>query len=336
MEKMLGQDDIDSLFAAARQAPEAVAKSKAELFNFSRAGQISGDQMKAISGVNDFFARNLMHTMGAWLRTQYQVKLVSGEQLQYTEFLDRLLDPTYLCSLRLEPLGALGLLEFDLSLAPPIIDVLLGGMGRGGPVRELTEIEEEILTSVVQVVVRELNTAWLSVGLQFEFEQREPAGKAPRMMSMSEKTLCMSFEIQMGSVQGALNLCLPAVVFNAILRRLAGERDRPRRQAREAQLRLRTLLGETPVGMVLQLPPMKLPARELVTLAPGTILRLPRSRFELLELRVGGLPLVRAHPVRTGEHRGAQIADTPPEDGGKDGIQNGAKGERVAQAQVSV
>ena len=56
--------------------------------------------------------------------------------------------------------------------------MLLGGAGRPGPVRELTEIEEEILTSVVQLVVRELNTAWLSVGLQFAFEQREPAGKA--------------------------------------------------------------------------------------------------------------------------------------------------------------
>jgi flagellar motor switch protein FliM len=312
MAKMLGQDDIDSLFAAARVGPAdaaaADARSKAELYNFSRAGQISDEQMKAISSVNDFFARNLMHTIGAWLRTQFQVKLVSGEQLPYTEFLERLSDPTYICSVRLEPLGALGLLEFDLALAAPIIDVLLGGVGRIGVVRELTDIEEEILTSVVQVVIRELNTAWLSVGLQFEFEQRESAGKVARMMSMSEKTLCMCFEIRMASVQGALNLCLPAVVFNAILRLLVAERDRPRRQSREAQMRLRELVGETQVGMVLQLTPVKLPARDLVGLAPGKILRLPLSRYELPELCVGGLPMARAHPVRTAEHRGAQIA----------------------------
>src|ERR1700731_4510376 len=188
MEKPLAQDDIDSLFAAARvSTPEVDAsgsKPKAELYNFSRSGQITDEQMKAISGVNDFFARNLMHTIGAWLRTQFQVKLVSGEQLPYTEFLERLSDPTYMCSIRLEPLGALGLLEFDLALAPPVIDVLLGGVGRVGPVRELTDIEEEILTSVVQVIIRELNTAWTTVGLQFEFEQRESAGKAARMMAM--------------------------------------------------------------------------------------------------------------------------------------------------------
>jgi len=312
MEKSLDQDDIDSLFAAARatspKSETGEAKPKAEPYNFSRAGQISDEQMKAISGVNDFFARNLMHTVGAWLRTQFQVKLVSGEQLPYAEFLERLADPIYLCSIRLEPLGALGLIEVDLALAAPIVDVLLGGMGRTAAVRELTDIEEEILTSVVKVIVRELNTAWASVGLQYEFEQRESAGKAARMMAMGEKTLCVSFEIKMQSVTGSLNLCLPAVVLNAILRQIAADRDRPRRQPREIQARIRELVGKTQVGMVLQLTPMKLPARELVELEPGRILRLPLSRYELPELCVGGLPMARAHPVRTADRRGAQIA----------------------------
>ena len=318
MEKALDQDDIDSLFAAARasaaQGDGGEAKVRAEPYNFSRAGQISDEQMKAISSVNDFFARNLMHTVGAWLRAQFQVKLVSGEQLPYSEFLERLSDPTYVCSIRLEPLGALGLLEFDLTLAPPVIDLLLGGAGRTGPVRELTDIEEESLTSVVQLIIRELNAAWASVGLQFELEQRESASKAARMMPMGEKTLCVSFEITMPNAQGALNFCLPAVVLNAILRQLIADRDRPRRQSREAQQRMRELMGDTQVGMVLQLAPMKLAARELVTLAPGKILRLPLSRHELPELRVGGLPMARAHPVRTAEHRGAQIATPRAED----------------------
>ena len=42
--------------------------------------------MKAITSVNDFFAMNLKHTVGSWLRTKFLVKLVSGEQLPYSEF----------------------------------------------------------------------------------------------------------------------------------------------------------------------------------------------------------------------------------------------------------
>jgi flagellar motor switch protein FliM len=306
MDKMLDQDDIDSLFAAARvNAPQRVIedpKVRADLYNFTRAGQISDEQMKAISSVNDFFAMNLKHTVGGWLRTQFLVKLVSGEQLPYSEFLDRLSEPTYMCSVRLEPLGALALLEVDLALAAPIVDLLLGGVGGAAAVRELTDIEEEILKSVVQLITRELNTAWSAIGLTFEFEQRESAGSAARMMSVTEKTLCVSFEVKMPGVQGELNFCLPAVVLNSILRQLASDRDRPRRQSTEVQTRIRELAGATTVGMVLQFTPMKLQARELAALAPGKILRLPLSRYETAELCVGGLPMARAHPVRTAEH----------------------------------
>jgi len=47
--------------------------------------------MRAISSVNDLFARNLMHTMSAWLRTPFKMKLVAGEQLPFSEFLERAL-----------------------------------------------------------------------------------------------------------------------------------------------------------------------------------------------------------------------------------------------------
>jgi flagellar motor switch protein FliM len=312
MSKQLGQGDIDALFAAAganlsQQAGGETAEVPLERYNFSRAGQMSNDQMRAISSVNDLFARNLMHTLGAWLRMPFKAKLVAGEQLPFSEFLERLSSPTYICSIRLEPLGAVGLLELELSLAAPIVDVLLGGTGRAWPARELTDIEDSILSSVVQMAMQELNLAWQSVGLEFVFEKRETEAAVARMMTLSEKTLCVSFEAKMPEAQGAMNLCLPAVVLNAILRRLITEGNRPRRQSKEARGRMRELMGDAKVSALLQFPPMRLHASELTSLMPGTILRLPLARHSAAELRIGGLRFGRAHPVRSGEHRGAQL-----------------------------
>jgi flagellar motor switch protein FliM len=312
MGKQLGQGDIDALFAAAGTKASAASagvseQTLLEAYDFSRAGQISNDQMRAISSVNDLFARNLMHTMGAWLRTPFKMKLVAGEQLPFSEFLERLSSPSYICSIRLEPLGAVGLLELELALASPIVDVLLGGVGRAWPTRELTDIEEAILTSVVQMAVRELNLAWQSVGLEFVFEKREAEPAIARLLTAGEKTLCVSFETRMPEAQGAMNLCLPAVVLNAILRRLISEGDRPKRRSKEAQARVRELIGETKFEAALQFPSMRLPARELAALMPGTVLRLPLPKHSTSELRMGGLPFGRAYPVRTGEHRGAQL-----------------------------
>jgi flagellar motor switch protein FliM len=314
MGKQLGQGDIDALFAAAganasSQSAAQTSEALLERYDFSRAGQISNDKMRAISSVNDLFARNLMHTLGAWLRTPFKMKLVAGEQLPFSEFLERLSAPTYICSIRLEPLGAVGLLELELALASPMVDVLLGGVGRAWPTRELTDIEEAILTSVVQMAVRELNLAWQPVGLEFVFEKRESEPAVARMMTAGEKTLCVSFEARMPEAQGTMNLCLPAVVLNAILRRLISEGDRPKRRSKEAHARIRELMGEAKIGTVLQFPMMRLRGSELAALEPGTILRLPLAKHSASELRVGGLRFGSAHPVRTGEHRGAQIED---------------------------
>jgi flagellar motor switch protein FliM len=313
MGKQLGQGDIDALFAAATaaSAESTVLTDEVllERYDFSRAGQISNDQMRAISSVNDLFARNLMHTLGAWLRTPFKMKLVAGEQLPFSEFLERLSTPSYICSIRLEPLGAVGLLELEFSLASPIVDVLLGGVGRAWPTRDLTDIEEAILTSVVKMAVNELNLAWQSVGLEFVFEKRESEPAVTRMLTAGEKTLCVSFEAQMPEARGAMNLCLPAVVLNAMLRRLISDWDRPKRRSKEAQMRVRELVGGAKVGAALQFPAMRLRGSELAALEPGMVLRLPLAKHSAAELRVGGLRFGRAHPVRTGEHRGAQLED---------------------------
>lgn len=309
MAKVLGQDEIDAMFATARaeaDTSEPVADA-VEQFNFGRGGNISNEQMRAIATVNDLFARNLMQSIGAWLRIEYKVQLVSGEQMGYTEFVERMTEGTYVCSIRLEPLGARGLMEIELALASPMVDLLLGGKGRPEPPRTLTDIEELIMASVAQMMVKELNAAWAAVGLQFSFERRETTGQVARMMPASEKTLCVCFEVKMPEVQGALNICLPAVVLNTILRRLISGGDRPRRTSEDIRMRVREIVSEVRVGSTLQFPPMRLQASRIAALEVGSVLRLPIPRHTAAELKVVGLALGQAWPVRMGEHRGARM-----------------------------
>jgi len=319
MDKVLGQAAIDALFASADEnnLPVAPAEVQPELegYNFSRAGQISKDQLQAIGTVNDLFARNLMHTVGAWLRSEFQVSLVSSEQMAFSEFIERIPERTYISSVRLEPLGAPGLLEVELALASPMVDLLLGGTGRAEPERPLTDIEDLIMVSVVQMIVKELNVAWMPVGLNYTFDKRESLSQASRTMPGGEKTLCACFEVKMPEARGVINLCLPAVVLNTILRKLITETARPRRRSPEMMNRVRELVGQTSVGAVLQFPPIRLRARELSALAPGYVLRLPTPRHEAAELRVGGLALGRARAVRMGEHRGARMEAARSENG---------------------
>jgi flagellar motor switch protein FliM len=310
-EKTLKQDEIDALFEAAASstpdAPQTEPRSRVVPYNFSSAGQISNEQLRAISMLNDLFARNLTHNLAAWLRTRFQVNLVSAEQILFNDFLLRIPEISYVASVRLEPLGALSVLQLDLGLAPPIIDLLLGGDGKDGPLRELTDIEESILGSVVEVVCRELTVAWQPVGLSFSFERRQMQTQVPRVISVTEKTLCLSFEIRMPHSSGLLNLAFPAVVANTILRRLTTDWARRRRHAGETLARMETQARRIRFGCSLQLPTVRLAASALEHLEPGDTLLLNVGADTLAEWRVGGQPLSLAQAMRRGAHRAARI-----------------------------
>jgi len=319
MEKALKQDEIDALFAGAQQRTDAEAELagkasargslKVQPFNFARAGQINNEQMRAISILNDMFARNLAHSLGVWLRGRFQVNLVSAEQMPFSEFIVRIPDLSYISSVQLEPLGALSVLQLDLSLAPPIIDLLLGGHGKPGTPRELTDIEESILTSVVDVICRELSTAWQPVGLSFSFDRRQMQSQLGRVMPVTEKTLCLSFEIRLPDSSGVLNIAVPAVVSNTILRRLVGERGRGREHPLETRDHLRERASRIKVGAALQLPPVRIPARDLENLEPGKLVRLGLASNVPAELWVMGMRLFAARPVGYGDHRGAHLGE---------------------------
>jgi flagellar motor switch protein FliM len=311
MEKTLKQDEIDALFQKARSStPDSFpteVRAKVVPYNFSSAGQISTEQLRAISMLNDLFARNLTHNLAAWLRTRFQVNLVSAEQIQFNEFLLRIPEISYVASVRLEPLGALSVLQLDLALAPPVIDLLLGGEGKEGALRELTDIEEAILGSVVEIICRELTAAWQPVGLSFNFERRQMQTQVARIMSVTEKTLCLSFEIRMPHSSGLLNLAFPAVVANTILRRLTSDWGRSRRHAGDIRARMETSARRIRFGGSLQLPTVRLLASTIENLEVGSLLRLDLPANTVPVWRVGGQQLAEAQAIRHGAHRGARI-----------------------------
>ena len=166
MEKVLNQEEIDAMFRAALGRGQG-SSSLAPTFqrcDFKQAGQIKKDQVRAIANLHEGFARNLTNALGAYLRVIFEVNLVSVEQLTFREFLQRIPDLAYLATFQVKPMGATATLDLEPSLVFPIIDLLLGGVGRMEQEREITEIEEGIMEGVVRILCGELQTAWAPLG----------------------------------------------------------------------------------------------------------------------------------------------------------------------------
>jgi len=321
MEKVLNQEEIDAMFRAARSGEASQPTPSKPQLTVTRCNlqgsPLRKEQVRAISTLHEGFARNLTHSLGAYLRVLFDVNLVSVEQLLYREFLGRVPDLVYLASLNLAPEGGLALLQMDLSLAFVIIDLLLGGQGQPpATLRDLTEIEDEILESVVRVLCREMSTTWQTVGIAVDFDERQLPAAAQHIMPPTDKSLALSFEIHIAEARGALNFVFPASASTVLLRKLAHDWSRYRaKAASDSERRLRQLLPDCEFQVDLALPPCEVPFRRLLEVEAGEVLALSLPAFAAADLRIAGGGYFQAQAVRTGRMRGAKILDPVAVDG---------------------
>jgi flagellar motor switch protein FliM len=229
--------------------------------------------------------------------------------LGYGEFLARLPELAYLATVQLEPMSATAALQLDLPLAFPIIDLLLGGRGATAvELREVTDIEEQILEGVVRIICHEFESAWQPVGVNVAFGQRQQPAQMQRLMPPNEKTLSLSFEIRMSDTRGMLNLVVPSSVSNVLLRKLSHDwiYHRPRGLA-ECSPELLARILQCNFDVELALPPQPVEARRIVSLSSGQVLPLSYSVDETALAAIGGHPCFQSDVVRHGNRRAAHI-----------------------------
>jgi flagellar motor switch protein FliM len=243
-----------------------------------------------------------------YLRIQFAATLASTEHLGYGEFLNSVPEVTYLATCRLLPVEAQALFQLDLAVAFPLIDVLLGGEGKSpAPARELTDIEEQILETVMRIICRELQTAWQSLSLEFRFEQRQQLGQVQQLMGTAEKTLLLSFEINVLESRGTLNVAVPAIVSNELLRKVTRAGMAKPRVRPESGRRLRARMLESRFESELCLVELRIPVGDLSAMAKGSVLSLHRKLSEPAVLQVGTHQLFNALPARSGLQRAAHL-----------------------------
>jgi flagellar motor switch protein FliM len=312
MQNELNQEEIDAMVRAARSGGSAESGSReprVEPWDVRRAGQIGREQLQAITHLHEGFARSLTTALGTYLRVVFSAALVSAEHLTYREFTGRIPETTYLAACKLKPMGVQGALQLDLKVAFPIIDLLLGGEGKGITAsREITEIEQQIVESVAGIVCRQFGAAWHAIDLQVELEKRIALGEAQRLMPANEKILSLSFEVTLLEVRGGLNIAVPVSLSHALLRKIAGEmRDSRPRGPAEWRERLKRRLLESPFPVELGIHGLRATFGELSSMEAGDLLSLRRSAAEPASLLVGGVEMFGALPARCGEARAAQL-----------------------------
>ncbi len=288
MADILSQEEIDALLEVVDEEVESTdadVLGHAEdrqiiLYDFKRPNRVSKEQLRAVKGIHDKMARNLASQVSSIMRSIVEIQLHSVDQMTYGEFLMSLPIPTSFNVFSIKPLDGSCVIEINPSIAFPMIDRLLGGIGESfEATRELTDIELNLLDAILRIIMQRLKEAWAPVTDMYPtVEAKESSPNVVKIVSQNEIVIMVVMEIMIGNSSGMINICYPVIHLEPILSRLAnrdimlGETSAKKSRNKE----LNALIGRAEVFSEAILGKTTLSVGALLDLEKGDILRLDR------------------------------------------------------------
>jgi flagellar motor switch protein FliM len=300
MSRLLSQDEIDKVFRNLKDEKEN--SPAASIYDFRRPDRIAKDQLRSIHLLHDNFARNLASSLSGYLRAYVVVNLVSVEQLSFAEFTQCLPSPTVLVALGMKPFDGNAVMELNPSLVFPLLEMLLGGNGKGAALsRETTEIEQSILDTLFRIILHDLSLAWQAVAnINFTVEGRETEPQLLQILAPNEAVVSIGLEIRVGENTGLMNIGMPSIVIKMLRSRFDQQWSVRKTDSTVAeQTRMLTLLKPASLHLDARLEGSTLLVQDLMTLEPGHILNFDHPLDRPLRLVVNGQNKYEGHLVAT-------------------------------------
>ncbi len=290
-------------------------------YDFKRPERVSKEQIRALEGIHDAFARNFGASLSGFLRTMVEVRVATTEQLTYSEFIHSLPNPTNFNLLSAEPLEGRMCLEISPLIIYPIIDRLLGGSRSELfiPQRPLTLIELRLVRRLTDQALASLTEVWSGlVDVKFSLAEVESNPHLVQIVAPNEVVVVIGFEIKMGNRAGTMSLCIPFNVIEPVMGDLAAQgwaayqrratvddrSDQIGATLSGAELELQAYLAETTITL-----------QDLINLQVGDVIQTTKPADSPCVIQIEGRNRYHASLGRSKEHRAMRIISQAEDDG---------------------
>lgn len=277
------------------KAPLA-ANVRVMAYDFKRPERVGKEQMRAMQSLHEAIARNFGASVSGMLRTMIETKLLSVDQLTYSEFVFSLDNPSCFNVISPDPLEGHWILDISPPLAYAVIDRMLGGDPVPGEAirRPLTEIETRLIGRVVRLFLEQLKIAWQNVvPLDFRIDRTESNPQLVQVVPPNEVVILIGFEVVLGKNRGMMNLCIPFNTierFNSQLSRSGWVGYSKMSPTDGSRGRIKRNVDAAPVDIVVTLARSTIRTKDLLELAVGDIIATEKSVDTPLELAIQNVP----------------------------------------------
>ena len=277
--------------------------------NFRSAGRLSNENARALTAIHESFARHLATALDPYLGTGVEVKLKALDQLPVKEHIVAIPPLTYMVPFSLSTIPGTMIVECDIDLVFPMIELLLGGSGiQGSTSRDLSEIEEEIMHDVVSLIVRQAEGAWHLSSLSLIAGRRIKSSVLHQYCPPNEKVTLVKFEVDISGIVGSFQLVFPTAFLNILIQQIKLDHPQKGRAVRYfPRPTIRERILDCDFEVAAELPDLKVAVRDLIALQPGSVLKLRAPVRTPGMLTAGGHGIFEAIPVRNGSQKAAQL-----------------------------
>ena len=288
------------------QPGQAGAKARSiHQCNFRAAGRLCNEDARALIALHETVANHIAAAFDALFGTSHDVKFA---ELNQTSVHEHVAGIPPLCFV-MQCSSGMVTVEIGLDLAFPIIELLMGGAGNARNAdRDLSEIEEEVMHDIATLIVHAAEAVWAIPGLSIVPGPRIKPSAMLQTFRPTEKLTVLRFESSLANAGGTFNLTLSNSLLDLLTKQI--DTDRSQRKSRMFSFPappLRERLLDCEMEVLTELPDLRVSVKDLVTLAPGSVLKLRSSVRTPAALTCGGRSLFQAVPVRSGQLRAAQL-----------------------------
>ncbi|QTA38760.1 flagellar motor switch protein FliM [Thermosipho ferrireducens] len=301
MSDVLSQEEIDRLLQAVSEGEVSLEEVKKEeeakkirTYDFLRPRKFSKEQERTLQMIHENFSRGLSTYLSGRLRSFVAVNLVGIDQMTYDEFLKSIKNPSYIVIFSAREFTGSAIMDIGLEIFYGMLEILLGGPGAN--VSEIsrppTDTETAIMRKEVVNILTTLSQAWSNVHPFVPvIEAIETNPQFVQIVASNEMVLVITFFINIGRIEGYINLCWPSSLIEPFAEKLTTQSWFKTKQtlATEEDIKsLRENLARTIVELSAVIGKTQLSLWEILNLEKGDVIRLNTHKNEPFKITLNG------------------------------------------------
>ncbi len=309
-ERILNQDEIDSLLGFNLSDD---FDSEGGIQSIINSTLVSYERLPMLEIVFDRLVRLMTTSLRNFTSDNVEVSLDGITSIRFGDYLNSIPLPAILSVFKAREWDNYGLITVDSNLIYSIVDVLLGGRHSAAKRRiegrPYTTIETALVERLIEVVLGDAQAAFEPLSpVTFDLDRVETNPRFTAITRPANASILVKLRIDMEDRGGRIEMLIPYATLEPIrellLQMFMGEKF-GRDPIWETHLANELWVTELEIDAVLD--EQQIPLRDAMNLEVGQTVMLNCTTNGSIDLRCGGVPLLKGRMGKVGDHIAVQV-----------------------------